>query len=96
MVRFIAFGLAAFGRPCRGGPAARRSAVHIKLLELLPLLVESRDVRWLTDPDDATRRRATQLLLGPDTLRRQKMTPENITGMPAAIINGRVHVADSV
>jgi ATP-dependent Lhr-like helicase len=58
--------------------------------------VESRDVRWLTDPDDATRTRATQLLLGPDTLRRQQMTPENITGMPAAIINGRAHVADSV
>jgi ATP-dependent helicase Lhr and Lhr-like helicase len=57
---------------------------------------ESRDLRWLTDPDDATRQRATQLLLGPDTLRRQQTTPENISGMPAAITNGRVHAADSV
>jgi ATP-dependent Lhr-like helicase len=50
---------------------------------------ESRQLRWLTDTDDAARRRATQLLLGPDTLRRQQVTLENMTGMPAAIFNGR-------
>jgi ATP-dependent Lhr-like helicase len=43
---------------------------------------ESRQLRWLADADDATRRRATQLLLGPDTLRRQRMTLDNISGMP--------------
>jgi ATP-dependent Lhr-like helicase len=50
---------------------------------------ESRELRWLTDPDDTTRTRATQLLLGPDTLRRQQMTPENIAGMPPVSFDGR-------
>jgi ATP-dependent helicase Lhr and Lhr-like helicase len=35
---------------------------------------ESRSVRWLADVDDATRQRATHMLLGPDTLRRQEIT----------------------
>jgi ATP-dependent Lhr-like helicase len=34
---------------------------------------ESRSIRWLEELDDTTRQRATQLLLGPDTLRRQEL-----------------------
>ena len=34
---------------------------------------ESRSIRWLTDIDDATGQRATQLLKGPDTLRRRQI-----------------------
>jgi hypothetical protein len=37
---------------------------------------ESRSIRWLAECDDSTRQRATQLLLGPDTLRRQEMAAE--------------------
>jgi ATP-dependent helicase Lhr and Lhr-like helicase len=37
---------------------------------------ESRSIRWLSECDDSTRQRATQLLLGPDTLRRQEMAAE--------------------
>jgi ATP-dependent Lhr-like helicase len=37
---------------------------------------ESRSIRWLVDLDDATRKRASQLVLGPDTLRRQEMAAE--------------------
>jgi ATP-dependent Lhr-like helicase len=38
---------------------------------------ESRTIRWLVDLDDATRQRAAQLLLGPDTLRRQELAAES-------------------
>ncbi|HJQ81704.1 MAG TPA: hypothetical protein VJ828_17200, partial [Lacipirellulaceae bacterium] len=37
---------------------------------------ESRSVRWLTDIDEAARQRATRLLLGPDTWRRQQLAME--------------------
>jgi ATP-dependent Lhr-like helicase len=37
---------------------------------------ESRSIRWLVDVDDATRQRATRLLLGPDTWRRQQLAAE--------------------
>jgi ATP-dependent Lhr-like helicase len=37
---------------------------------------EARLIRWLADLDDAARQRATQLLLGPDTLRRQQLALE--------------------
>jgi ATP-dependent Lhr-like helicase len=55
---------------------------------------ESRDLRWLTGADDATRSRATQLLMGPDALRRQQMSPENITGMPPRITNGSISATE--
>jgi ATP-dependent Lhr-like helicase len=56
---------------------------------------ESRNLRWLTDADDTTRTRATQLLLGPDTLRRQQITPENITGLPPRITSDHIHAANT-
>jgi ATP-dependent Lhr-like helicase len=37
---------------------------------------ESRSVRWLVDVDEAARQRATRLLLGPDTWRRQQLAME--------------------
>jgi ATP-dependent Lhr-like helicase len=41
---------------------------------------ESREIRWLTDVDEATRQRATQLLRGPDILRRQQITLGDVNG----------------
>ncbi len=37
---------------------------------------ESRSIRWIVDVDDAARQRATRLLLGPDTWRRQQLAVE--------------------
>jgi ATP-dependent Lhr-like helicase len=37
---------------------------------------ESRTIRWIVDVDDAARQRATRLLLGPDTWRRQQLAVE--------------------
>jgi ATP-dependent Lhr-like helicase len=37
---------------------------------------ESRSIRWLMDIDEAARQRATRLLLGPDTWRRQQLAVE--------------------
>jgi ATP-dependent Lhr-like helicase len=37
---------------------------------------ESRSIRWFVDVDDAARQRATRLLLGPDTWRRQQLAME--------------------
>jgi ATP-dependent Lhr-like helicase len=37
---------------------------------------ESRSIRWFADVDDAARQRATRLLLGPDTWRRQQLAME--------------------
>jgi ATP-dependent Lhr-like helicase len=37
---------------------------------------EARNIRWLVDVDDAARQRATRLLLGPDTWRRQELEAE--------------------
>jgi ATP-dependent Lhr-like helicase len=44
---------------------------------------ESRSVRWLVDMDDAARQRATRLLLGPDTWRRQQLAMEFVEGIEA-------------
>jgi ATP-dependent Lhr-like helicase len=38
---------------------------------------ESRTIRWLSEVDDATRQRATQLLLGPDALRCQEIAAQS-------------------
>jgi ATP-dependent Lhr-like helicase len=37
---------------------------------------KSRSIRWIVDVDDAIRQRATRLLLGPDTWRRQQLAVE--------------------
>jgi ATP-dependent Lhr-like helicase len=37
---------------------------------------ESRSIRWFVDVDDSARQRATRLLLGPDTWRRQQLAME--------------------
>ena len=57
-------------------PATR--ANRVLLVNGRPIAAsESRNVRWLADVDDAKRQRATQLLLGPDTLRRQQIAVES-------------------
>ena len=53
---------------------------------------ESRTIRWLVECDDSTRQRATQLLLGPDTLRRQEIVAEM---QPSFSWPGRVAVVEA-
>jgi ATP-dependent Lhr-like helicase len=69
----------------RDARIAATNANRVLLVDGRPIAAaESRQLRWLTDTDDATRRRATQLLLGPDTLRRQQMTLDNTASMSDA------------
>jgi ATP-dependent Lhr-like helicase len=53
-------------------PATRSN--RVLFVSGCPIAVcESRSIRWLTDVDEPSQRRASQLLLGPDTLRRQQL-----------------------
>jgi ATP-dependent Lhr-like helicase len=64
-------------------PATRGN--RVLLVDGRPIAaVESRVIRWLTDIDQSMRQRATQLLLGPDTLRRRQLVSDGITGGVAA------------
>jgi ATP-dependent Lhr-like helicase len=66
-------------------PGGRIPATHanrVLFVDGRPMAAaESRQLRWITDTDDATRQRAAQLLLGPDTLRRQQLTSDIDAGM---------------